>query len=400
MTSNTQYDVIIVGGGLAGLTLSCLLGRAGIKTACIDQLPTNLKNSDLRTTAISYGSRDILRKAGIWQRLDGKTCAIEEIKILDEDSPLLLDFLSAEADGKQFGWIVLNSDLRAAMMDELKTHESVTHIAPAKVKDFSIGEKFANVILENENTLSAKLIVGADGRNSFTREWMDVPVREWSYNQRAIICTAIHEHPHHNVAVEHFWPAGPFAILPMADDEHGNHRSSVVFTEHGPKSNSLMNLSDSEFENALQEKFPSNYGHIKMVGHRAAHELGLVHAMRYTAPRMVLVADAAHGIHPVAGQGLNLGFRDIEALAALLADAADPGDPNLLESWQRQRRFDNMTMAAVTDGLVRLFGSRLPPVRALRRTGLKIVAKLPVAKRFFMKQAMGDRALKINDKEV
>jgi 2-octaprenyl-6-methoxyphenol hydroxylase len=242
-----------------------------------------------------------------------------------------------------------------------------------------------------EGEIEAKLIVGADGKKSFTRDWMDVPVREWNYKQRAVICTAAHEHPHNNEAVEHFWPEGPFAILPMSDDENGTHRSSVVFTEHGPEQNSLMKLSDEEFNAELRRKFPENYGHVEMIGRRAVHALSLVHAARYIAPRMCLVADAAHGIHPIAGQGLNLGFRDVKALGDLTKGAKDPGNQDILENYQRTRRFDNMAMVAVTDGLVRLFSNNSPSMRALRRTGLKLVGKLPAAKRFFIRQAMGDR---------
>jgi 2-octaprenyl-6-methoxyphenol hydroxylase len=384
-----QYDIAIVGGGLAGLTLACLAGQGGKKIACLEaSVPT--QNNDLRTTAISYGSRKILEEAGIWKNLETIPCPIEEIKIHDGDSPLLLDFLKDESDGKTFGWIVENSDLRNAMIKTIRTQKNIDHIAPAKVKDFAVRENNADVILE-DTKITAKLIVGADGRKSFTRDWIDVPVREWNYNQRAIVCTAAHEHAHDNIAVEHFWPEGPFAILPMADAADGTHRSSVVFTEHGPEQKSFMKLSDDDFNRELQVRFPDSYGNVSMIGRRAAHPLSLIHAARYIAPRMALVADAAHGIHPVAGQGLNLGFRDVKALADLVKTAPDPGQPDILETYQRARRFDNMAMVAVTDGLVRLFSNNRPGMRALRRTGLKLVAKLPAAKRFFIRQAMGDR---------
>ena len=384
-----EYQVAVIGGGLAGLTLTCLIAKHGFKVVCIDQSVQNF-GEDLRTTAISYGSRQILEEAGIWQHLNGKTCAIEKIDILDGDSPVLLDFLSDEMEGKSFGWIVLNSDLRAAMVKTLSANKNATHMQGEKVGDFEITEDFADVKL-NDKTIRAKLVIGADGRNSFVREWMDVPVKEWSYRQRAIVCTVEHQNSHNNIAVEHFWSEGPFAILPMADDENGKHRSSVVFTEHGPEKKSMKHLSDTDFEDQLRIKFPESYGDIKLIGKRGIHPLGLVHATRYIAPRMGLVADAAHGIHPVAGQGLNLGFRDVKALSDLLSDAEDPGAEDILEAYQRARRFDNMAMVAATDGLVRLFSNRSKTAQILRRAGLKAVAKLPAAKRFFMKQAMGDR---------
>ncbi len=393
MAKNTvnTYDIAIVGGGLAGLTLACLAGRGGLNVACLDQ-SAPAKSTDLRTTAISYGSRKILDKAGVWKNLSGVPCSIEDVKILDGDSPLLLEFLKQESDGKIFGWICENSDLRAAMMKTISEYKNISYIAPVKVKDFKIGKNSADVIFDNGEKISAKLIVGADGKKSFTRDWMDVPVREWNYRQRAVICTAIHEHPHKNVAVEHFWPEGPFAVLPMSDGPGGEHRSSVVFTEHGPEKNSWMRLSDDDFNAELQKRFPENYGAVHMTGKRAVHALGLIHASSYIAPRMALVADAAHGIHPIAGQGLNLGFRDVKALADLVKGKKDPGIAEILENYQRARRFDNMAMVAVTDGLVRLFSNNIGPMRALRRTGLKIVGKLPAAKRFFIRQAMGDKS--------
>ncbi|MBK7362356.1 MAG: UbiH/UbiF/VisC/COQ6 family ubiquinone biosynthesis hydroxylase [Micavibrio sp.] len=385
------HDIAIIGGGLAGLTFACLAGQEKrLSIVCLDQAPP-AQNNDLRTTAISYGSRKILEEAGIWQNLSTVPCAIEEIKILDGDSPLLLDFLKEEADGKIFGWIVENSDLKNAMMKTLISLKNVEHRAPVKVKDFSVDENSASAILENGETVTAKLVVGADGRNSFTREWMDVPVRTRNYKQRAIVFTAAHEHSHDNVAVEHFRPEGPFAILPMADSEEGTHRSSVVFTEHGPEKNSFMRLSDADFNAELNRRFPENYGRVELIGRRAAHPLSLVHAASYIAPRMALIADAAHAIHPVAGQGLNLGFRDVKALADLVKEAkTDPGEPDILEKYQQARRFDNMSMVAVTDGLVRLFSNDRPGARYLRRAGLKIVSKLPAAKRFFISRAMGD----------
>ena len=395
MNKTKIHDVAIIGGGLAGLTLACLLGQARVETVCIDQAPAGATSNDLRTTAVSYGSRQILERAGIWGKVAESACPIDDIRILDGGSSLLLNFLSAEVEDKSFGWIVLNSDLRGAMISVIKTLPSVSHLLAAKVKDFARSENHMNVILENGDTLRARLVIGADGRHSFTREWMGVHLREWSYRQQAIISTVLHEQPHHNTAVEHFWPEGPFAILPMADGPDGEHRSAVVFTEHQkPGKGSFMDLDDAAFEQELASRFPPEYGTVAMLGKRAAYPLGLVHAAEYIAPRMALVADAAHGIHPIAGQGLNLGFRDVAELSNLLAEAhqagKDPGDQTLLESYQRRRRPDNTAMIAVTDGLNRLFSNNIIPIRLLRRAGLKAVSRLPIAKRFFMRQAMGD----------
>ena len=395
---NEQFEIIIVGGGLAGLSLAALLGRHGIKIACIDEADPSIKPKDLRTTVISYGSRQILERADIWKHIK-EAAPIHDIQILDGSSPILLEFLNSEVDGKVFGWNIDNHDLKLALMNRIDSFETVQHIFKEKVIGFNIDSDIASVQLRGGRTLSASLIVGADGRASGAREFMarhyGLSTKNWSYNQRAVICSVSHERPHDNVAIEHFWPEGPFAALPLVDDEKGRHRSSVVFTEHGPKQNSLMNLTDEEFELALASRFPKSYGEIKLNTARKAYPLSLIHADRYIAPRMALAADAAHGIHPIAGQGLNLGFRDIGVLDDLLSTAYKNGDDlgsdELLEKYQSARRFDNMSMAAMTDALNRLFSNNIAPVRFARKIGLKAVSKIKPAKRFFMKQAMGDQ---------
>ncbi|MCB1562445.1 MAG: UbiH/UbiF/VisC/COQ6 family ubiquinone biosynthesis hydroxylase [Alphaproteobacteria bacterium] len=398
-TEKLLYDAIIIGGGPSGLTLSCLLGQQGLRVICLDQAdPKKSSENDLRTTAISYGSRKILDQAGIWPLIT-EACPIDDIRILDGRSPLLLNFLSEEAGGKSFGWIVENMHLRAALTARLKALKTTEIQAPIRATDFRVEDDYAACILEDGSEIKARLLIGADGRGSFMRRWMGVDTRAWSYRQQAIVCTVAHEHPHNQAAIEHFWPSGPFAILPMSDDADGQHRSSVVFTEHGSSSRSLrarslMALSDEAFEAALAERFPENYGDIKLISKRAAYPLGLIHAAHYTAPRMALIADAAHGIHPIAGQGLNLGFRDIAALSTLIEQALEAGEDigglDILQRYERARRIDNMSMIAFTDGLNRLFGNNIPPVRFLRRAGLRAVAHFPPARRFFMKRAMGD----------
>jgi 2-octaprenyl-6-methoxyphenol hydroxylase len=400
--TSKHFDVVIIGGGLSGLSLACLLGPSGLRVACIDQQdPATLSAADERTTAISAGSQKILEKAGLWQDLQSKACAIRDIQIRDGSaSPVLLGFLSREVDGRAFGWIVENRDLRAALMQRVKTFKNISHIAPAKLQEIinSDHETSVSVTLENGDMLTASLVVGADGRGSAVRSAMGVTTRAWSYDQRATVCTVWHEHSHEHRAVEHFWPQGPFAILPMNDDPAKKapfkHRSAVVFTEHGPDSKSLMHFTDAQFETALAARFPDSYGAVHLATQRASYPLSLVHATSYIAPRMALIADAAHGIHPIAGQGLNLGFRDVEALSRLVIAAfeagRDIGDPSILQEYERQRRADNVAMIAFTDTLVRLFSNDIMPVRALRKAGLRAVSKWPAAKRFFMRKAMGE----------
>ncbi len=398
MKVQNKYDVVIVGGGLAGLSLACLLGRHDLTVACIDQADPKTKPKDLRTTAISFGSRKILENAGIWDRIQD-ACPINDIQILDGRSSVLLEFLSEQAGDRSFGWIVDNHDLKTAMQQQLGTLKNVAHIAPMAVQGFDADDTKGMITLADGQTIEAELIVGADGRKSSVRHFMEqtygIRSRQWSYHQRAVICMTEHDHPHNNVAVEHFWPEGPFAILPFTDTDKGVHRSAVVFTEHGPEKTSLMSMSDEEFEMALAARFPESYGDVRLVGNRAAYPLNLVHAEKYIAPHMVLVADAAHGIHPIAGQGLNLGFRDLDCLDRLIGEAVANGQavggPDLLKSYERKRRPDNMAMVAMTDGLNRLFSNSTPGMGLLRKAGLKMVSRINPAKRFFMKQAMGDK---------
>jgi 2-octaprenyl-6-methoxyphenol hydroxylase len=394
------YDVLVVGGGLAGLSLTCLLAARGVRVLCLDRDdPARQADAsfDGRTTAVSFGSRRILEAAGIWDSVADEACAIETIHILDGGSPVLLDFDSAEVEGRAFGWIVGNGDLRAAMMARLKSLKTAHHVAPAPVTDFSRDEKAARAHLADGRVFAAKLIIGADGRDSFTRRWMGIDSRAWSYRQRAIVCVAAHENPHDHIAVEHFHPGGPFAILPMKDDADGAHRSSVVWTEHGADRDSALHYDQDSFDAALTARFPARYGAVRQVGGRFAFPLGFIHAHSYIGPRMALAAEAAHGIHPIAGQGLNLGFRDIAALVDLIVPAVktgrDPGGDEILEKYQRARRLDNMAMAGATDILNRLFSNDIAPVGLARRAGLRLVARMPKARRFFMIQAMGAAGL-------
>lgn len=397
--TKTEYDVIIIGGGLAGLSLSCLLGQIkGLRVACIDRdAPQDQLAMDERTTAISYGSAQILKRAEVWDDLEREGCPIEDIEILDGNSPVLLQFLSTEVEDKAFGWIISNHHIRTTLMNKMNDLNTVDHLAPERVAGFEVNDENATVKLENGQKLSAKLVIGADGRMSSVRDFMDVDVRGWNYNQSAVVCFISHEHPHYNKAVEHFWPEGPFAILPMKDMDCGAHRSSLVFTEHRKRKNapSLMDLNDDEFLVEVRKRFPENYGNVEVIDNkRKSYPLSLTHAAEYVAPRMVLVGDAAHGIHPIAGQGLNLGFRDLACITDLIEKAVqskqDIGAFDLLQTYQRRRRPDNMAMVAVTDGLVRLFSNDLSAVKFLRRKGLRAVSKISKAKKFFMRRAMGE----------
>ncbi|PZQ49138.1 MAG: ubiquinone biosynthesis protein [Micavibrio aeruginosavorus] len=389
-------DVAIIGGGFAGCTLAALLGANGLDVACIDRddpKATLHKGFDGRTTAISFGSQRVIGAAGAWDAVKNNACPIKDIKISDNASPTLLEFLVEDVHESAFGWIVENRHLRASLYARLAQIPNVRHIAPKGVLSFTVEPDHTVVHLDDGTEIRARLIVGADGRNSFTREQMGIGTRGWSYRQRGLVCVATHENPHNNVAIEDFRGEGPFAILPMNDDENGRHRSSIVWTEHCAEKDSAVHWDEQSFTVALNERFPAFYGKVAVSGKRFSYPLTLIHAHSYIAPRCALVADAAHGIHPIAGQGLNMGLRDIAALAELLINAkksgADIGSDELLQNYQRSRRFDNMAMAAATDALNRLFSNDFLPLRALRKIGLLAVQRLAPARRLFMKQAMG-----------
>ncbi|HRC26022.1 MAG TPA: UbiH/UbiF/VisC/COQ6 family ubiquinone biosynthesis hydroxylase [Alphaproteobacteria bacterium] len=399
-------DVVVVGGGISGLSLSAILARGGLKVICVDRDdPATQAHAsfDGRTMAISAGSRRVLEAAGLWESVEPGACPIREIAIYDGGGPRRLTFSSKEADGKTFGWIVDIRDLRAGLFALAAKTPGLRHIAPAHVERIDTdGGKEARISLGDDSSqnaqnpqqnIHASLVVGADGRGSWTRRTAGIGTRGWSYGQTAIVCTLAHEYPHDNRAVEDFRPEGPFAILPMTDAPDGTHRSSLVWTQHagGPDP---MTFDDHTFDVALAARCPPEYGAVRRIGKRFSYPLSLLHAKTYVAPRRVLVADAAHGIHPIAGQGLNIGLRDVAALADLLIrthrESRDIGSPEVLRAYERARRADNMAMAGATDLLTYLFSNDLTILRLARRFGLGMVARLPVARRFFVRQAMGD----------
>ncbi len=398
-SASTSQDILVVGGGLAGMTLAALLGAKNIPVTCLDRDPVATATGatyDLRTTAISYGSHLVLKEAGVWPALVDAACPIEDIRILDGSSPVLLNFLSSDLEGEPFGWIVNNRDLRAALAARLQELPSVRHLAPATVSAFEVTDDAASVVLSDGIRLTGRLIVGADGKHSAVRKYMKAPLHGWMYGQAAIVCVVGHSNPHYNAAIEHFRHEGPFAVLPMTDAPDGTHRSSLVWSVDGD-GQAQVAWDEKTFNLALQARFPEDYGTVKALGPRAAWPLGLQHAHTYIAPRMALVAEAAHAMHPIAGQGLNMGLRDIAELAALLETAhlekSDPGAASLLTAYQRRRHFDNMAMMAATDALTRLFSNRLPLVTPLRKLGVALVQKITPARKFFMRQAMGTAGL-------
>ncbi len=397
--NKNQSDILIIGGGLAGLTAAALFGARGFSVVCLDSMGTQRpasqsfhvpeRQKDGRTTAISYGSSKVLRAAGVWHKLEAQACAIYDIDILDGPSSVLLSFGVKETNAPAFGWIIDNELLRDVLTKHIAAQKNISHITGVTVTHFDTSGNMAIATDDTGKTYKAKLLIGADGQNSSVRKHLNIPVRAWPYKQTALVCVVGHEHSHQNLAVEHFRNEGPFAILPMVDDADGQHRSSVVWTEHGREAAEFLQADLETFEAALQARFPARYGEVKLLSERFSYPLGLKHAYSYIGPRVALVAEAAHKIHPIAGQGLNMGLRDIAVLAGLIEGAADIGAPDVLQNYQRARRPDNVAMAAATDTLNKLFSNKLASIGVMRRVGVRAVAHLPFAKRFFMNQAMG-----------
>jgi len=397
-----KNSVIIVGGGHAGLMLAAMLGTHGVPCTLIDREdPAKTLNADFdgRTTAISYGSRKLLEACKSWDDMNDEACPIKQIDILDgHNSKNILEFSSDEVNDNSFGWIIENRIIRKALYNRIDNLKSVKIIAPAIVSDFSHDKDSINVHLEDSTIITGSLLVGADGRGSTVRSYLNIPTRAWSYKQQAIVCTVEHEHSHDHIAVEHFRAEGPFAVLPMTDGPSGKHRSSIVWTEDAkPNKKSPLDFEQDTFNLALQTRFPARYGEVKQIGKRWGFPLSLNHAHHYIGNRAALVADAAHGIHPIAGQGLNLGIRDIAELSTHIvhayAENKDLGSPDLLTKYEKARRLDNMAMTGTTDMLNRLFSNESKILGFARKTGMKAIAKTPIVKRFFMTQAMGSAGI-------
>src|SRR5437870_1866303 len=385
-------ELVIAGGGLNGMLLGVACAGAGLSTIVIDrQDPAAMAadSFDGRSSAIAYGSRLVFDGIGLWPEIAGMAEPIREIRVADDNSPLFLHYDHRELqDNAPLGYIVENRVLRRALLTRAATLRSLKLLAPQTVTAMEASEAGAAVVLGDGARLRIRLVVAADGKDSPLRQAAGIRTVEWRYEQTGIVTTVAHQRPHGGIAVEHFLPAGPFAILPMT----GN-RSSIVWTEHAALAPRLLALPEAAFAEELRARFGDFLGEIEPVGPRWSYPLALMQAERYVARRLALVGEAAHVIHPIAGQGLNIGIRDIAALAELIVDARrlglDIGDPSGLENYQRWRRADALLLAAVTDGLNRLFSNTIAPVRLVRDVGLAMVNRLPPLKRLLMRHAMG-----------
>ena len=386
-----ESDVVIVGGGLVGLTLGVALGSAGIETAVVDGTPPEAMKGaafDGRVSSIALGSKRVLDGIGLWSALADDAQPILEIRVSDGDAPLFLHYDHEDVGAGPLGFIVENRNIRAALFARAEALPSLRHVAPASVEAVEPTAGGIEARLADGRCARARLAVACDGANSRLRAAAGIETVRWSYEQVGIVCTVAHEKPHRGIAHERFLPAGPFAILPMT----GN-RSSLVWTERAALAPALMEAAPAVFARELGARFGDFLGTLEPPGPRWSYPLKLTHATRYTAPRLALAGDAAHAIHPLAGQGFNLGIRDAAVLAELVVDRArlglDIGGDDVLTHYQRRRRFDSVVLIGVTDGLNRLFSNDSRGLRLIRDVGLAAVNELPPVKRFFMRHAMG-----------
>ncbi len=393
-----RYDIIIAGGGAVGLTLACALVDAlgpAIKIAVADRAPLHgaAAPRDTRASAVSAGSQHLLAALGIWPSLADHAEAVTAVDITDaslDDAfrPILVSYDNTVEGGEPATYILENERLTAAIRAAAVQRSSLALMGGAAAVDFAAGEHGVVVTLADSRRLRAPLLVAADGRASRLREAAGIGVVGWKYPQVGIVTTVRHQKPHRSRAIQHFLPSGPFAILPL----QGN-RSCVTWTEEEGQGRAIMALDDAGFLAEVEKRFGYRLGGIELAGPRAVWPLEMHLARAMVADRLALVGDAAHLVHPIAGQGLNLGLRDVAALTEVVADAArlglDVGSSIVLARYERWRRTDAALSAAAFDGLNRLFSSDWTLLRTARSAGLALVDRLPVLKQFFVAEAAG-----------
>lgn len=386
-----KKDIAIIGAGLTGMTMAIALAKAGFNVVVIeagDIKKIRAKKSDGRTCAIAEGSAEIFRDIGVWQDLEKNAGPILDIRITDSESPLFLHYDHKLVGDKPMGYIIENYHIREALFENAAKFDNLQIIDNASYESLQRQADCALIKLPKQ-TIKADLIIAADGKNSQIRQQVGIKTSAWQYKQSGIVCTVRHEKPHEGIAQERFLPAGPFAILPM----HDSHLSSIVWTEKSHLAPLFMQMDAAEFMEHLAQRFGDYLGELSLASDRFVYPLSLSLAKRYTDDRLALIGDAAHAIHPIAGQGFNLGIRDVPVLTEVILGAKnngfDIGNKNILAQYEKARKFDNVSLVAVTDALNRFFSNDIGSSKHLRRLGLAAVNKIPPLKKIFIRHAMG-----------
>jgi 2-octaprenyl-6-methoxyphenol hydroxylase len=388
-----RADVIIFGGGLVGLALAAALdssGLSGIVVDPADPLPRRDASFDGRTSAVSSSSMRMLETIGVADHLAERGCPIWRIAVADGLKPGGLHF--DPDDNEPLGFMHENRHLRAALHARAEAGKHSWLLWKSRVTKVDRGDHGVVVALNDGRKLTAPLLVAADGRNSATREAAGIRVARWKYDHQAIVSVLRHEQPHEHVAYEIFYPTGPFALLPMNDDAD-RHRSAIVWSVPNDDAAGWLSLSDSDFAAEAEAAMGGFLGKVEMLAPRSSFPLGFHHAAQITAGRLALVGDAAHAIHPIAGQGLNLGFRDVAALAEVLVEGArlglDLGDQQLLTRYQRWRSLDALSVAFATDSLTQVYGIPGATASAIRRFGMGLIGRISPLRNRLMSEARG-----------
>jgi 2-octaprenyl-6-methoxyphenol hydroxylase len=386
-----RVDVAIIGGGLTGLVLAAALGKVGVDVVVVERFPLirlTAPGFDGRVTAIARGSKLLLDAIGVWEPIEPGAEPIRDIVVGESGSPASVHYDHREVGAEPLGWIAENRSIREALLTRIEALPTVALAAPAEVAMLDREGPVARLRLNDGRDFRAPLVVAAEGKESATRAAAGIGVQRWDYRQTGIVCTLRHARPHGGVAIERFFPDGPFALLPMT-----GQRSSVVWALQADAAAHVVRLDARGFLGEVAERAGDALGELELDGPRSSYPLALVWADRYVDRRLALIGDAARGIHPIAGQGWNLALRDVAAVAELVVDRVrlglDPGDSLTLERYAAWRRFDSLVLVAVTDGINRLFANDLFPITLVRNAGLAMVERIPTAKRFFMRHAMG-----------
>jgi 2-octaprenyl-6-methoxyphenol hydroxylase len=388
-----RADVIIFGGGLVGLALASALDSSGVSAILVDPAdpaPRGQASFDGRTSAVSSSSMRMLQTIGVAEHLAEPGCPIWRIAVADGLKPGGLHF---DADDQEpLGFMHENRNLRAALHARAEAGKNVWLLWKSRVSNVERRAAGVVVSLADGRRLTAPLLIAADGRNSATRDAAGIRMARWKYDHQAIVSVLRHERPHEHVAYEIFYPTGPFALLPMNDDEQG-HRSAIVWSVPQEDAAGWLSLSDQDFAAEAGAAMGGFLGRVEMLAPRSSFPLGFHHAAQITAERLALVGDAAHAIHPIAGQGLNLGFRDAAALTQVLVEGArlglDLGDRQLLDRYQRWRALDALSVAFATDSLTRIYGIRGAAASTVRRLGMSIVGRISPLRNRLMSEARG-----------
>jgi len=403
--NDIDFDLIIIGGGLVGASLACALSQAesSLRIAIVEAFPFKSDDSeyqpafDARSVALSYTSKQVFEGIGLWSSINKLgVAAIKKIHISDRGHAGITRLNAEDENVEALGYVVETRVIGKALFDTLKKQKNITLIAPAKLKDFNLTTEKASARIEidgKDKVLTAKLLVAADGDDSVVRRLSGVRIRSREYDQAAVIANIATDQPHNNRAFERFTDSGPLALLPMAATQDEKNRYSLVWTINRSEQEEMMSWDDRTFLLKLKERFGERAGQFLQVSQRHAYPLSLMRAQEHVRERLAIIGNAAHTLHPVAGQGFNLGLRDVAALSQVIIDTLhenkDIGELSNLKIYADWRRRDHIQTAMATDGLVRLFSNNFLPLAALRNLGLLVVDLVPPLKKVFARHAMG-----------